>query len=1100
MVNDLEQILGPDFTRQIEERIENALDPLVIESKIESKLAGAVREFAPPEAEESGFEDIPVNIWREARDIASGLSRGGLLLFKNIFTRPLETLAATPGFIGQVIDLTIDDYIRLWNQPLVEIKERPLTTFLNVLPFTGAISKFTAKAAGKAVAGSFSEAALNRVSALTAPIGPFKLAARGVEALPLVGKPIKILKREVKLTSELGLERMKALFGVGVRREEVVKLLEKHSPEALTGAVVMIRETASVNTASRFQSFVAASAGPQHFKSKIQDLLDRYNLRTIEEARERIVKVEELIGEGRVERTVGFGTTFEAQFESLVMERRALVDLFDNVEALERYGTAESLAVRLKAEAQKITPEMIAAAEDLDKVLGMFPGILRATKELGPADEALRKIAAFAVAVEMDVEKVIPFFLDGTISVDEFRYVPHIPLEPKISAIERGVKVFGPEFVKRTTSKKLSPKSPVIAALKEFTGKLEDFSRNPADFLLNHIDDMNRKVRFAQVLGNVLPRWVKEGIATPITKELLMEFKKLEARDIGTQERIGNFIGRVVDIDGRKEVLIINPKTGREMALMDPKGFFQTDGLINEGMLATLNKVAAGRPVTEALSEILKTVTADAPVDALIKYRKLVSMPRLLMDRVDAKRLMDTIGYQTIQRNAFVELFYDLPTRFWRANVLGLSPRWVIFNTMGNYVLNAVGGVKLIDYIDYLKPGSQYRKVIPGIVTHPAGWTKEVGMKVTDLSKEAAETVFGKAAQKTANLMPFRIVGAVRDRIIGVNLKIEEAFRGVRATRGIKDQAKALRRSKQAAGDMMTAEESMRTVMAELADTFPGDFSDRAMQLLDVTDKTLFNYSRMSDIERAVVRRGIPFWSWYKNIATTTVMLPFDHPFKSAALSWLGRNAVEEFDDTLPHWLRGSIPVGVADDGDTMFLSMRGMNPFVDVFHMRASSVINPILKIGIERITGVDTFRQRPFRDPQIFSAFNGKTYRFDPDTNELEEARAVPPFYIHVLRQFPLAQLGEEFLTPGLRYDTSTPFDFQPIVDPQGRQIYPEGRGPRQALAFLTGINISEYDIPRIRIAEERRRKRIVPRGFKSKREQDLFKRRLEEEGKRE
>lgn len=1097
MPHNIEHIVGTDIERQIRERIENTLDPLVIESRIESRLAGAAREFTPPNAKESGFEDIPINAWREAKDIASGLSRGGLLLFKNLFTKPIDTLAAAPGFIGQVIDLTIDDYIRLYNQPLVEIKERPLTTYLNILPFTGAISKFAAKAAGTSAARTFSEAAFHNISVVTSPAAPFKGAVKLVEAAPIIGKPVKILKREVAVTTALGLERMKALFGSGARKEEVIKLLEKHSPEALTAAVIGIRETASVNTASRLQSFTAASAGPQHFKSKIQDILDRYNIRNVPEAKQRLIDLDELIGEGRVERTVGFGTTFEAQFEAIALERRAIVDLLDNVYALDNYGTAEALAVRLKAEAHKITPEHVAAAEDLEKVLGMFPGILRATKELGPADEALRKIAAFAVASETPVEKVIPFFLDGTLSVDDFAYVPHIPFESKISALERGVKLFGPEDLKRTTSKKLSPKPPEIAALKEFQGKLEDFSRNPADFLMNHIEDMNRKVQFAQVLGNTLPKWVDEGIATPIADDVLLQYKALEKSPIGTRQQIGKFVGEVVDIDGRKEVRIMNPETGRRMALMDPKGFFQNDGLINEGILATLNGISEGKPVAEALDKVLKTITAGAPEDALMKYRRMVEMPKFLVDQVDAKRLMDSMGYQQIQRNAFVELFWDLPTRFWRANVLGLSPRWVIFNTMGNFVLNAVGGVKLVDYIDYLKPGSQYRKAIPGIVKHPAGYTKEAGMQVTDLSPAAAETVFGQVAQKTANLMPFRIIGKVRDTIVNINLGIEEGFRGIRATRGIKDQAKALRRTKKMAGDMMTVEESMHTVMAKLQDTFVGDFSDEALALLDVTDKTLFNYSRMSEIERAVVRRAIPFWSWYKNIATTTALLPINHPFKSAAMSWLGRNAVEEFDDTLPHWLRGSIPYGVADDGDMMFLSMRGMNPFIDVFHMRPSGVLNPIIKVGIERISGVDTFRQRPFRDPQIFQAYNGKTYRVDPDTNKLEEAKAVPPFYIHVLRQFPLAQLGEEFKTPGLRYDSSTPLDFQPIVDPQGRQIYPEGRGARQAWAFLTGRNISEYDIPGFKRGEEKRRKRILAKSFKSKREQELYKKRLEKEG---
>jgi hypothetical protein len=205
----------------------------------------------------------------------------------------------------------------------------------------------------------------------------------------------------------------------------------------------------------------------------------------------------------------------------------------------------------------------------------------------------------------------------------------------------------------------------------------------------------------------------------------------------------------------------------------------------------------------------------------------------------------------------------------------------------------------------------------------------------------------------------------------------------------------------------------------------------------------------------------------------------------------LGEAANPEIADDLPDWLRGAAFVGYADDGDAMFISMRGANPYFDALNIleavpgvaedptRAAAMMNPMIKVAIDQVSGKDIFRNRPFRTNDTWTAFNGKTYRWDEQTGQAIETVARPDLLTHTLRQIPLGTILEDAIAEiqglhGLRSETAPFFSPEPIVDKFGRQIgeREDSVALRRAIAAGTGGNLFEIDL---RSVEKSQRKLI-------------------------
>ena len=176
--------------------------------------------------------------------------------------------------------------------------------------------------------------------------------------------------------------------------------------------------------------------------------------------------------------------------------------------------------------------------------------------------------------------------------------------------------------------------------------------------------------------------------------------------------------------------------------------------------------------------------------------------------------------------------------------------------------------------------------------------------------------------------------------------------------------------------------------------------------------------------------------------------LPVKHPFRVAGARGLGamseNHREDAFIQTFP-WMKNEIdyagipgrydnlwPIkGEDKDGEAVFFNSRGLNPFTtltDLLDMKVLNMMSPIIKVGVERGTGIETFTGRKFKTgeegAQDFKIFE----------------KVVPPIGEHILRQFPQYTLLKDTLTPGRQWDSGTAWNPDPIVDEiTGEYKYP-------------------------------------------------------------
>ncbi|MBA7692913.1 hypothetical protein ES703_101486 [subsurface metagenome] len=94
--------------------------------------------------------------------------------------------------------------------------------------------------------------------------------------------------------------------------------------------------------------------------------------------------------------------------------------------------------------------------------------------------------------------------------------------------------------------------------------------------------------------------------------------------------------------------------------------------------------------------------------------------------------------------------------------------------------------------------------------------------------------------------------------------------------------------------------------------------------------------------------------------------------------------------------------------------------------------MMSPIIKVGVERSLGRDSFTGQKFDTPTPIEITS------DGKVEEVE--RISPPFFTHIARQFPQFQLIEQFVTPAKQYSTGTVFNPKPKLDPvTGEPKYP-------------------------------------------------------------
>jgi hypothetical protein len=293
----------------------------------------------------------------------------------------------------------------------------------------------------------------------------------------------------------------------------------------------------------------------------------------------------------------------------------------------------------------------------------------------------------------------------------------------------------------------------------------------------------------------------------------------------------------------------------------------------------------------------------------------------------------------------FVRKWIDAPTRVWRSLTLNLRPAWIVNNFVGQMLLLAVAhgarGVKA--YVEQFgRKGKVVDELVPELTDF--SWAHESLADLAGMGGNVVTRGMRRVSDFLGNLNAKLTDDHTRKAAWIAEMKPHVAsYRKAHPGTSWGDAARALWNNEQFA-DTVT-----ERVLADMI-----DFSD------------------LSNFERSVVKRAIPFYAWMKGISRRTARLVADEPVKAAIGANIGQqglNAVEERYGDLPRFLQGMVGL----KGDTALVT-QGLNPFMtpaDLTGMMSGAVLpgrqqgaqnplaqfNPLLKAPLEALANRDFF-----------------------------------------------------------------------------------------------------------------------------------------------
>ena len=149
---------------------------------------------------------------------------------------------------------------------------------------------------------------------------------------------------------------------------------------------------------------------------------------------------------------------------------------------------------------------------------------------------------------------------------------------------------------------------------------------------------------------------------------------------------------------------------------------------------------------------------------------------------------------------------------------------------------------------------------------------------------------------------------------------------------------------------------------------------------LDAARKVLQTWDDMTPVERSILRRVMPWYSFAKLILGYVAKYPIDHPVRAAVTASIARAELDDLGTGLPETFLNVFFLGEPDDnGHVTALTPGGMNPFRDVANYFTLAGFlgstNPLLSTILET-AGIDTGTGGPELYPNL---------RYSPETGRL-------------------------------------------------------------------------------------------------------------------
>jgi hypothetical protein len=218
-------------------------------------------------------------------------------------------------------------------------------------------------------------------------------------------------------------------------------------------------------------------------------------------------------------------------------------------------------------------------------------------------------------------------------------------------------------------------------------------------------------------------------------------------------------------------------------------------------------------------------------------------------------------------------------------------------------------------------------------------------------------------------------------------------------------------------------------------------------------NKWLFDYSNLHPVERNIIRRIVPFWTFLKNTHLLMLRLPVDRPLLSRAFRQVGDlhrdklahaaiNAID--DESLPDWLEGHVPMGYDKEGNFIFASIKGLNPFNSFGSLAKPRQLvastNPLIKVTLEYFGGRDMWGKKDLQTNEPIFDYTGRVYRVRNEGGKVSLVRDVPgeSFISQFASQYPQVKLARQLTQPTVTDSNGKPVT-TPFMDEHGNWDYP-------------------------------------------------------------
>jgi len=345
--------------------------------------------------------------------------------------------------------------------------------------------------------------------------------------------------------------------------------------------------------------------------------------------------------------------------------------------------------------------------------------------------------------------------------------------------------------------------------------------------------------------------------------------------------------------------------------------------------------------------------------------------------------------FRDMQTAAKPYAIWDPVMGVFRTTTLLLSPRWQIYNILGNSLqATTENGVAWIRHlpeawknVKLMRAGEQPSVNLPWNVRASMGQQALEQTKYMDLSAQGLSKVGTSIADRAPQVAELaekwgKPIGGGISKVADISLRMNAAVDDMTRIAGYMAAADK-------ASAILTPD-----VMRVLADdglyvtkTGAVDGAAAAQQLAEQSmRKWAYNWDAMTPWERSVARFVFPFYGFFSHMLRYAYRYAADHPLRVALTSALARTELEDWGTGLPQRIHNMLLVGKEDEqGNRKGINFAGWNPFVDTANLFTLTgwmgQVNPMISTLAEQF-GVD---------PRTGEASLYPTAEFDPKTGRL-------------------------------------------------------------------------------------------------------------------